>query len=125
MTLKILITGSREFHDEEVMRSALNAAVTEFGPSPQIIVIHGAARGADSLADKLAVASSAATVVRVPADWENLERWEAGPRRNGHMLDLGPDVVLAFYRTGAANRGTANCVKQARDRDIPVREYFA
>lgn len=122
MTKKILITGSREFSNVQIMKDALNAEVI---PGEDVIVVHGAARGADTIADKLAVASSVATVVRVPADWENRPRWQAGPVRNEHMLDLGPDVVLAFYQKGAANKGTKNCVQQAKDRHILVKEFWS
>lgn len=122
MTKKILITGSREFTATDVVRGALNEATP---PGEYVIVIHGAARGADRIADTLAVASPLATVVRVPADWENHPRWVSGPLRNGHMLDLNPDVVLAFYQRGAKNSGTANCVQQAQNRGIEVREYWS
>ena len=119
MVKKILVTGSRDFTDKETIRQAL---IAEY-EGDDLIVIHGAARGADSLADALAVSSPIATVVRVPADWENRPRWQAGPLRNEHMLELGPDIVLAFYKNGAGNRGTANCVQQAKDRGIPVKEF--
>jgi hypothetical protein len=121
MTKKILVTGSREFTDVEVMREALIAEVPE---GERVIVIHGCARGADSIADKLATDSPIATVVKVPADWDHVPRYEAGPLRNGHMLDLNPDVVLAFLQTGAKNAGTKNCIKQADERGIQVKVFF-
>ena len=122
MTKKILVTGSREFSDVEMIREALIAEVPE---GENVIVIHGAARGADSIADALSLDSPIATTVRVPADWKNRPRWDAGPIRNGHMLDLGPDVVLAFFKVGAKNSGTQDCVNQALSRQIPVKVFRA
>ena len=107
MTKKILITGSREWDETGLL-----------------ILIHGDAPGADKMSSRMAQASNAITEVKVPADWQNLDRWVAGPRRNGHMLDLAPDVVLSFRKRGAGNRGTQNCMQQARDRGIPVKEYW-
>lgn len=121
MTKKILVTGSREFTDSVCMSDAISA---EFDDEQQLIVINGGARGADRIADDLSRRSPYITPVIVPADWDNLERWEAGPRRNRHMLDLEPDVVLAFFKHGAGNRGTSNCVKAAQDRGIPVKEFW-
>lgn len=122
MTKKILVTGSREFVDVEMIRAALTAEVPV---GENVIVINGGARGADSITDALSVASPVATTVRVPADWVNRPRWEAGPLRNGHMLDLGPDVVLAFFKQGAKNSGTQDCVNQALSRHIPVKVFKA
>ena len=124
MTKKVLVTGSREYGlvASEVMLMS-EAIAAEFETRDPIILIHGDARGADFVANELGKQSPYITVVKVPADWDNLQRWEAGPRRNGHMLDLGPDVVLAFYKEGAGNRGTQNCVDQAEARGIPVKKF--
>lgn len=120
MTKKVLITGSREFNNSDVMLAAISA---EFDSEGQLIVIHGAARGADTLADRMCTASEYITVVKVPADWDHLPRWEAGPRRNRHMLDLLPDVVLAFKQAGAPNKGTQHCINEATSRGIPVKVF--
>lgn len=119
------MTGSRDFTNVEVIRQALTDEYSRAKNPDQdgLIIIHGGARGADSIADRLATDSPIATVVRVPADWEHRPRWQAGPIRNQHMLELLPDVVLAFFKTGAGNRGTQNCVNQARERGIEVKEY--
>jgi len=120
MTKKILVTGSREFSNIEMVRSAL---IAEVPTGEDVIVIQGDAAGADRIAKELAIASPIATVVTVPADWVNRPRWQAGPLRNQHMLELNPDIVLAFFKEGAGNRGTQNCVNQARDMGIPVKEF--
>lgn len=82
-----------------------------------VVIIHGDAKGADRAAG-LWASSVGAGVWPFPADWKTHGK-AAGPIRNKQMLDEGePDLVIAF--PGGA--GTANMVKQAKDRGIEVRE---
>ena len=79
------------------------------------VIIHGAARGADSLAGEWAM-SRGVTVMAFPADWDAHGR-SAGHIRNAQMIAEGkPTVVVAF----PGGRGTANMVRQARLSHIPV-----
>lgn len=117
MTKKVLITGSREFDDMDAMIEAVRAEVID---PVCTLIIHGAARGADTLADTLANRVPGLYAVKVPAAWDR-DGKRAGHLRNSAMLDLEPDVVLAFYKEGAANRGTQNCVDEATKRGIPVK----
>lgn len=118
---KILITGSREFTDSEIIRLALaNERGTE-GAS-QMLVIHGGAHGADSIAGSLARLAIDVHEVIVPALWDKNGKG-AGPKRNEAMMHLDPQVVLAFYKDGAGNRGTSDCVRRARSYGIPVKEF--
>lgn len=41
------------------------------------------------------------------------------------MLQLNPDIVMAFYKTGATNRGTQNMVDQAQKVGIQVVAFWA
>lgn len=79
------------------------------------VVIHGGARGADSLAGE--VATKAGVPVEVyPAQWEKHGR-RAGPIRNQQMLDEGrPDVVLAM----PGGVGTADMVRRAKAAGLRV-----
>lgn len=81
-------------------------------------LIHGAARGADSMAD-LAGHELGMDVTPVPADWKTHGR-AAGPIRNRKMLDMKPDLVVAFHNNLEKSRGTKDCVVEARLRGIPV-----
>lgn len=122
MSTKVLVTGSRDLTDWQGLYAALDA-VYEIVGQYGMIVIHGDARGADSFADAWAVFRSNVTVVRVPADWNNDGRG-AGPIRNQRMLELNPEVVLAFFKSGAANRGTTHMTKIASEAGIPVQTYL-
>jgi hypothetical protein len=58
-------------------------------------------------------------VVAVPAQWDTYGP-AAGPIRNKQMLDLGPDLVIAFHNDLSKSRGTVNTVREAKRRGIPV-----
>jgi len=79
------------------------------------LLIHGASRGADRLADAWAK-SRGVPVQSCPADWDAHGK-SAGPMRDTVMLvDYCPTLVLAF----PGGRGTANLVKKAREYGVPV-----
>ncbi|BAQ18361.1 hypothetical protein GL4_2928 [Methyloceanibacter caenitepidi] len=80
-------------------------------------MIHGNATGADALAGFWAIAVGV-PILAFAADWNKHGR-AAGPIRNKQMLDEGkPDLVIAF----PGGRGTANMVRQARERGVEVVE---
>lgn len=122
--MKIVVTGGRDYADRDHVFLVLDRLHTE---TPIAILIHGACgwdgdrpasfarelRGADGLADAWAIAR-AVPVERVPARWANGSK--GGPLRNGLMLDRSPALVVAF----PGDRGTRNCVNQARQRGIRV-----
>lgn len=85
-------------------------------------IIHGAAHGADELADMWAKRNF---IEPLPfrANWYpngrsgGLDR-SAGPRRNARMLTEGkPDLVIAF----AGGKGTQNMIDQAIRAGVPVK----
>jgi hypothetical protein len=114
--VKILVCGSRTYTDAATLRFVLSAWT--FGRE-NVTIIHGAARGADTLADQWAT-EEAIPVERYPADW----KWgkAAGPIRNKQMLAEGrPDLVVAFLdKPLNQSRGTWNMVKLAKAAGVPV-----
>jgi hypothetical protein len=87
------------------------------GLTPFGVLIHGAAKGADSLADRWARLNGV-PVTQYPAKWNEHGR-AAGPRRNEQMLKEGkPDLVIAFE----GGRGTAHMVRIAREAGVDVME---
>ena len=83
-------------------------------------IVHGAARGADTLAADLAVKYNM-TVIGVPADWATHGK-KAGPLRNQRMLDEHrPDFVLAFPTKDSI--GTWDMIKRAANAGIPVQIF--
>jgi len=81
------------------------------------VLIEGGARGADSLAGAWADAEGVQHI-RVPADWAKHGK-KAGFLRNIQMLDMNPDLVVAFW--DGKSRGTAHTIEEAKKRRIPVR----
>lgn len=107
------IEGQREF---------LFAELDRLAPRPAVI-IHGAARGADRLADVWARRHGIPTLP-FAANWYpngragGLDKG-AGPKRNQRMIDEGkPDLVIAFK----GGTGTADLVRRARSAGIQVIE---
>jgi hypothetical protein len=117
MTTRYLICGGRDFLDYGMMDRALRNLILH---PEDAIVIHGAARGADTLAHRWAQCYGAQAIA-CPADW-NAHPRAAGPIRNSSMLaDHKPDVVIAF----PGGRGTADMVRKARAAGVIVIEVTA
>lgn len=82
---------------------------------PISVIIHGAARGADSLAKERAEAYRIPHIP-FPANWKRYGR-SAGHLRNTQMIEEGhPDLVVPFR----GGDGTSNMIKQAKIYDIQV-----
>jgi len=124
---KILVCGSRNWTDEETIRSVLSTY-----PS-STVVVHGACNldlyrrtgkrvGADLLAEKVAI-ELGMEVIPYPADWK-LYGKAAGPIRNQQMLDREyPDEVLGFIQDTTRARGTLGMLKLAKARGKPCRAW--
>lgn len=108
--VRVLVTGGRRFDNERRLTEVLNEIDTRMGITT---IIHGAARGADALADLWARTHNCG-VVAFPAKWDQHGR-SAGPIRNREMLNRGqPDFVVAFlYPGGEVGAGTRNMCDQA------------
>jgi len=110
--VRVLCCGGREWTDRETIRARLKELPRT------AIIIHGAARGADSIAGEVAT-ELGHTVEVYPAQWNTYGR-AAGPIRNNQMLDTKPDLVIAFHADLSQSKGTAHCIKEAEKRGIIV-----
>ncbi len=112
--MKVLVCGSRTWTDVEAISRELACFPGD------TTVIHGAAKGADAIADKIA-SQLGFKVIVFPAFWEEKGR-AAGPLRNLRMLAEGePDLVLAFHKEGS--KGTAHMIVSAQRAGIEVRIF--
>lgn len=116
---RLLITGSRDWDNKQVIDRALFKYWYESGRGYDLVLVHGAARGADQLAAECWEKNWMQTEA-YPADWDGLGK-RAGIVRNTQMLDLQPEHVIAFIKR--ASRGATHCAAEAERRGIPVTYY--
>lgn len=128
---RILITGSRDWTDRDLFNNALADIVRPIPAHQDIVIVHGAARGADTMADDFARIYGA-TPERHPA--EDHGRWPwCGPIRNRHMVRLGADIALAFIGPCTSQRcrrtdphgshGASGCADLAEQAGIETRRF--
>lgn len=108
--MRVIVCGSRTWLDKNPIYDFLRVL-----PAGSVIV-HGAARGADQIADS-AARSLGLAVEPHPADWERLGR-AAGPARNQKMADAGADALFAFRQQGESP-GTDDMIRRAKAAGIP------
>lgn len=112
--MKVLVCGGRDYDDWECVVETLCWHEPEME-----LLIHGGARGADSLAHKWASLCTPPMPTKVfRADWKKHGK-AAGPIRNQQMLDeCLPDLVIAF----PGGKGTWDMVNRARQAKIEVEQ---
>ena len=115
--LRVLVTGDRDWTNGEYIYRVLST-ITEW--KSDFMVIHGAARGADTCAENVCA------VLGIPTqpfpisdeDWRIKGR-SAGPQRNVQMLKEGkPNLVIAFHGNIGNSRGTKDMIRKARDNGL-------
>lgn len=127
----VLVCGGRDYSDRAKLAYELSRLEHEHG-KPFRGLIHGAARGADTLAAEWQSARIRAVrnkergteglptdlwTAGYPADWDK-HGPAAGPIRNQHMLDSNPGIELVIAFPGGV--GTADMVRRAKAKGIPV-----
>lgn len=112
-----MVSGSRDYDDYEFIRDSIEDAA---GNHREVVIIHGAARGADSLANEVAE-EYGFTIESYPADWSLGKK--GGSVRNAEMLMKNIDIALFFLHPESANVGTRDAVKKALLMDVSSR-YF-
>jgi hypothetical protein len=121
-TVRILITGSRSWDD----RTALWAALDEVALEHRVVVVHGAASGADKLAVEW-VDNVGAEDEPHPPDY-TAHGAIAPLVRNTEMVAAGADLCLTFIQECPCPRrkkphgthGSVDCATKAARAGIPV-----
>lgn len=113
---RILVTGSRTWKNEDIIKDALLGCYLEWGTE---VLVQGGANGADKIAAEVGK-SIGLHVITVKADWDSHGK-KAGHIRNQLMLDkFGPyDKVLAF-KDKPESRGTDDMIRRCRDAGYEV-----
>ena len=116
--LRVLVCGGRNFGRSPDERLMLSRTLDMAQPGS---VIHGAARGADTLAGSWAK-EHGLPIEAFPANWRpdgpnGPVDMRAGLKRNKQMLEEAkPDLIIAF----PGGSGTAHMVKTANSRGFDV-----
>ena len=119
--MRVMITGSRDWDDVKLIQAALiTVGVTMNRGRPDMVLVHGGAKGADTIASEAAAELGWVLEEYLP-DWSKGKR--AGPMRNVEMLESGIDIVLAFWKN--ESRGTKHAIETARKMKIPMKIHTA
>jgi hypothetical protein len=127
--MRILVTGSRDWADDDVIEGALADIWNESGR--RVTLVSGACpTGADAISEECAKIMGW-EVERHPADWSRGRK--AGPERNAHMVSLGADICLAFIGPCTSPRcnrtdehdshGATGCADLAEHAGIPTHRF--
>lgn len=134
--MRLLITGSRDWDDEETIQNAMVRRVLGWiethpevgsGPTDWVTVVHGGCpTGADNIADRFCNTVTYWRTEVHKAAWdqhtEDCPEWHetakfckaAGFRRNAEMVEAGADVCLAFIKDDSKGAShTAALAEQA------------
>lgn len=137
----MLVTGSRNFTDTNLVDQCLDAALAllqmPLSMQGSVKLIHGAAKGLDSLSAQVASRRNW-TIESYPAQWDKhaaaCPAWHvtpepkptckmAGHRRSHEMIALGADLVVAFplgVEASDQSRGTWGCARAAMTAQLPT-----
>lgn len=113
--MRVIVCGSRRWTDRKAIADRLADLVLEHAPDYPVIV-HGAARGADRIAEDEAGKAGLVTEPH-PADWDRHGK-RAGVIRNEEMAALGANLCIAFW--DGQSTGTADMLERARKHGIPT-----
>ncbi|MGB5710021.1 MAG: DUF2493 domain-containing protein, partial [Waterburya sp.] len=105
-TVKIVVAGSRDFNDYDLLQQKLDAYIAPLiKQGKKIEIVSGMARGADKLGKKYA-AVRGYQLERFPADWEKHGK-SAGYRRNEEMANY-VDAAVIFW--DGQSKGTKHMI---------------
>ncbi|QBQ74838.1 hypothetical protein [Caudovirales GX15bay] len=134
MTLTVLFCGSRDWIERLPIEITMAGLVEIYGPQ-ELLIVHGAARGADTLAGEAARRRDL-PIASFPADWNVHDREgrtavqchcpaeasrcrAAGPRRNQLMLEATkPGLILGFTDDLSQSKGTRDMITRADNAGI-------
>lgn len=111
--MKVLVCGSRKWPDPVAVRERIRAL------APGTLVITGGAPGVDTFAEREAT-QCGLFVARIGINGHLWTRYgkAAGPLRNRAMLDLEPNLVIAFHYQNS--NGTQDTITEAQRRGCNI-----
>lgn len=112
MVNKVVVCGDRNWTDSKAIWDRLERL------PKTCLIITGGAKGADKIAEQAAIILGNPRHI-IMADW-NKYGLSAGPIRNRQMLDMKPDLVIAFHSDINNSKGTKDTLNEAKRRGIPT-----
>lgn len=115
--LRVIIAGSREFNNYDLLESTISNYLKE--NTNNVEIVSGTARGADQLGEQFAI-KYGYQIRRFPANW-NLYGKSAGPIRNREMAEYASDgqgILFAFW--DGKSRGTKSMINLAKKYGLEV-----
>lgn len=119
--IRIIVAGSRDFDDYSLLKLTLKEYINglDIADFCQVVIISGAARGADTLGEYFAYDYQIA-VRKFPAKWDEIGK-RAGWVRNAEMAKYAAEkhgVLFAFW--DGKSRGTKNMIDLANRYSLEV-----
>ena len=120
--LRIIIAGSRDFNDYELLKKSAIEIITKKTMLPDLTrIISGGARGADTLGERFAN-EMGLEISRFIPDWDGLGK-RAGYVRNAEMAKFAVEdgnygVLIAFW--DGQSRGTKHMIDLAKRYGLEV-----
>lgn len=111
---KVIVAGGRYFNNYELLKESLDRLLQN--KLPNVIIVSGTARGADTLGEKYAVERDL-SIVEFPADWDKYGK-SAGYRRNAEMADYA-DACVVFW--DGKSKGTKHMIDLAEKKGIQLK----
>ena len=111
--MKVLVTGSRYWTHKGMIYNTLDEIHAK---TPITLLIHGCAKGADTIADEWA-SERGVEMDLYPARWSEFGRI-AGSLRNQEMIDKHPDTDLCVGFPITTSVGTRDCLRRAEKAGI-------
>lgn len=116
-TFKVVIAGSRDFCDYDLLKTKCDAYLLSKHQDPDVVIeiVSGTAYGADQLGERYA-SERGYKSIRFPADWKTHGK-KAGYLRNVQMAEYA-DALIAF---NLGTKGTNHMINIAKNKSLLVR----
>lgn len=115
-----IIAGSREFNDYELLKESCDFYLSNKlnDPDINVVIISGAARGADHLGEEYA-RERGLLIKKFPADWDKYGK-SAGYIRNTKMASIA-NAAIVFLISDKECKGSRMMINIARKNNLLVR----
>lgn len=108
--MRVAIVGSRDWPFADQIRNAVASL------EPTDVLVSGAARGTDTIAENAALQRGLQTIIH-PADWDTHGK-SAGYIRNKYIVRDADRVIAFQYKR---SKGTQHTIDIAKKKGIPVK----